>query len=220
MLQITSKNRPDLLEETLKLEIKALEQRLAEKDELISILKHYNEKFLEQAERLTNILEAQQPQGTKKRDDFLLRKAAKIISNFESRTNYEDEVIEKAANTLPPINSLGSFGPNSIPSTKTTNEIDFYRDVDSVETSAKSVNETELYSNNHPFQKTIDLIRKSDQKVPETNEPTVGENSILNESRGDQLDECINNSLNANTPPHEKTLADSKPIFFAKLKPS
>ena len=220
MLKITPENAPDLSEETLRLEIKTLKQRLAEKDEFIGVLKDYNKKFIEQAERLANIIEAQHQQETKERDDFLLKKAAKIIAAFEAQPNYEDETIEKIASTVFPTDSLGSFEPHSIPSTNTTNEINFYRNVDKADTSSKYGSDAKLHSIDHPFQKTIDLIKTSDQKLPDADEPAVGEKDILNESRGDELDESINNTLNINTPPLQQRSDDSRPSFLMKRKPS
>ena len=51
------KNEPNVNIEELLYKIKILEERLVQKDELITILKEYNERFISHSEKLAGILD-------------------------------------------------------------------------------------------------------------------------------------------------------------------
>ena len=83
----------ELSREKLLDKIKILEDRLLQKEELIEILKEYNQKFIRQSEKLTSILEKQQQNGLNEREQFLLKKVEQVISKNSSRTDYEESAI-------------------------------------------------------------------------------------------------------------------------------
>ena len=83
------KNEPNVNIEELLYKIKILEERLVQKDELITILKEYNERFINHSEKLASILDKQQGNGLSERDQFLLKKAAQIFSKSDPENNYE-----------------------------------------------------------------------------------------------------------------------------------
>ena len=86
-------NEAELSREKLLDKIKILEDKLLQKEELIGILKEYNQKFIRQSEKLTIILEKQQQNGLNEREQFLLKKVEQIISKNSSRTDYEESAI-------------------------------------------------------------------------------------------------------------------------------
>ena len=57
------KNEPNVNIEELLYKIKMLEERLVQKDELITILKEYNERFINHSEKLARVLDQQQGNG-------------------------------------------------------------------------------------------------------------------------------------------------------------
>ena len=77
-------NEAELSREKLLDKIKILEDRLLQKEELIGILKEYNQKFIRQSEKLTSILEKQQQNGLNEREQFLLKKVEQVISQNSS----------------------------------------------------------------------------------------------------------------------------------------
>ena len=76
----------ELSREKLLDKIKILEDRLLQKEELIEILKEYNQKFIRQSEKLTSILEKQQQNGLNEREQFLLKKVEQVISKVPGLT--------------------------------------------------------------------------------------------------------------------------------------
>tara|TARA_Y100000588_G_scaffold388999_1_gene490614 strand:+ start:2162 stop:2818 length:657 start_codon:yes stop_codon:yes gene_type:complete len=217
MKKIPSEPELELLVSKLKLEIKSLEDRLIDKDKLIDSLRYDSSKLINQIERLTSIMEHQHRQGVSSRDTFLLKKAAHIISNFESRTDYEENTIENISKSRNVNQKLASFDPASTNSP--SNEIDFYRNVDAYNFTSKQTVESQKTEDKNPFQKTIDRIRVSDQKPHDSERSRPPTNSILTDSRGDQLDEFINRNIGANPDSTRQSISNGNKQVRKKKKP-
>ena len=207
----------DILISKLKLEIKSLEDRLIDKDKIIDSLRYQSSKFIDQIERLTSLVEHRQ--GVSTRDAFLLKKAAHIISNFESRTNFEENTIDNIKKSSNVTQKLTSFDPSSKNADSAANEIDFYRNVDTFNFGSKQTIKSQKTGDQNPFQKTIDRIRVSAQKPNDAGRSRPQSNSILTDSRGDQLDEFINKNLDANPDSSQQSISKEKKQARVKKKP-
>ena len=110
------KNEPNVNIEELLYKIKMLEERLVQKDELITILKEYNERFINHSEKLASVLDKQQGNGLSERDQFLLKKAAQIFSKSNPENNYEEHTINRIKHSVSKEDTLSSFSvaPGSI----------------------------------------------------------------------------------------------------------
>ena len=102
-------NEAELSREKLLDKIKILEDRLLQKEELIGILKEYNQKFIRQSEKLTIILEKQQQNGLNEREQFLLKRVEQIISKNSSRTDYDRAQLTILRGLLQDIKSSALF---------------------------------------------------------------------------------------------------------------
>ena len=190
-------NEAELSREKLLDKIKILEDRLLQKEELIAILKAYNQKFISQSEKLTSILEKQQQNGLNEREQFLLKKFEQIISKNSSRTDYEESAISDIKRAVTGHDTLSSFSPIGDPITSAAKEIEFYRNLYNVEDTHDDKVHSQSSSTTNPFQKTIERIKTSEPYVNDQDQLHSSPINLMTESRGDELDESINKTISS-----------------------
>ena len=127
MSDFTFIDKPNVNIEELLYKIKILEERLVQKDELITILKEYNERFISHSEKLAGILDKQQGNGLSERDQFLLKKAAQIFSKIDPVNNYEEHTINRIKHSVSKEDALTSFSVASDTISSASREIEFYQ---------------------------------------------------------------------------------------------
>ena len=199
MSDLEKENEAELSREKLIDKIKILEDKLLQKEELIGILKEYNQKFIRQSEKLTIILEKQQQNGLNEREQFLLKKVEQIISKSSSRTDYEESAINDIKRSVTGHEILSSFSATGDPITSAAKEIEFYRDLYNVEdTPDHKVNSTSSNTTN-PFQKTIERIKTSEPHENYKAQLQSPPRNLMTESRGDELYESINKTMNSHS---------------------
>ena len=192
-------NEAELSREKLLDKIKILEDRLLLKEELIGILKEYNQKFIRQSEKLTIILEKQQQNGLNEREQFLLKRVEQIISKNSSRTDYDESAINDIKGSVTGHKILSSFSATGDPITSAAKEIEFYRDLYNVEdTQGNKVNSKSSNTTN-PFQKTIERIKTSEPHDNDQVQLQSPPRNLVTESRGDELYESINKTMNSHS---------------------
>ena len=192
-------NEAEFSREKLLDKIKILEDRLLQKEELIGILKEYNQKFIRQSEKLTTILEKQQQSRLNEREQFLLKKVEQLISKNSSWTDYEKSAISDIERSVAGHEVLSSFLATGDPITSAAKEIEFYRDLYIVEdTQDKKVNSKSSNTSN-PFQKTIERIKTSELSENDQGQLQSPPRNLMTESRGDELDESINKTMNSHS---------------------
>jgi len=177
--------------------IKILEDRLLQKEELIAILKEYNQKFISQSEKLTNVLEKQQQNGLNEREQFLLKRFEQIISKNISRTDYEESEIGDIKRSVTGHETLSSFSAIGDPITSAAKEIEFYRNLYDVEDTHDEKVHSKSSSTTNPFQKTIERIKTSETYVNDQGQRQSAQKNLMTESRGDELDESINKTISS-----------------------
>ena len=190
-------NEAELSKEKLLDKIKILEDRLLQKEELIAILKEYNQKFISQSEKLTSILEKQQQNGLNEREQFLLKKFEQIISKNSSRTDYEESAISDIKRSVTGHETLSSFSAVGDPITSAAKEIEFYRNWYNVEDTHEDKVHSKSSSTTNPFQKTIERIKTSEPYVNDQDQLHSSPINLMTESRGDELDESINKTISS-----------------------
>lgn len=190
-------NEAELSREKLLDKIKILEDRLLQKEELIAILKEYNQKFISQSEKLTSILEKQQQNGLNEREQFLLKKFEQVISKNNSRTDYEESEISDIKRSVTRREPLSSFSAIGDPITSAAKEIEFYRNLYNVEDTHDDKVYSKSSSNTNPFQKTIERIKTSGTYVNDQGQFQSPQKNLMTESRGDELDESINKTMSS-----------------------
>jgi len=190
-------NEAELSREKLLDKIKILEDRLLQKEELIAILKEYNQKFISQSEKLTSILEKQQQNGLNEREQVLLKKFEQIISKNISRTDYEESEIRDIKRSVPGHETLSSFSAIGDPITSAAKEIEFYRNLYNVEDTHDDKGHSKSSSNTNPFQKTIERIKTSETYVNDQGQLQSAQKNLMTKSRGDELDESINKTISS-----------------------
>ena len=188
-------NEAELSREKLLDKIKILEDRLLQKEELIVILKKYNQKFISQSEKLTSILEKQQQNGLNEREQFLLEKFEQIISKNSSRTGYEESAISDIKRSVTGHETLSSFSASGDPITSDAKEIEFYRNLYNVEDTHGDKVHSKSSSTTNPFQKTIGRIKTSEAYLKDQGQLQSPKKNLITESRGDALDESINKTM-------------------------
>ena len=189
----------ELSREKLLDKIKILEDKLLQKEELIGILKEYNQKFIRQSEKLTIILEKQQQSRLNEREQFLLKKVEQLISKNSSWTDYEKSAISDIERSVAGHEVLSSFLATGDPITSAAKEIEFYRDLYIVEdTQDKKVNSKSSNTSN-PFQKTIERIKTSEPPEKDQGQLQTPPINLMTDSRGDELDESINKTMNSHS---------------------
>ena len=192
-------NEAEFSREKLLDKIKILEDRLLQKEELIGILKEYNQKFIRQSEKLTIILEKQQQSRLNEREQFLLKKVEQLISKNSSWTDYEKSAISDIERSVAGHEVLSSFLATGDPITSAAKEIEFYRDLYIVEdTQDKKVNSKSSNTSN-PFQKTIERIKTSEPPEKDQGQLQTPPINLMTDSRGDELDESINKTMNSHS---------------------
>ena len=192
-------NEAEFSREKLLDKIKILEDRLLQKEELIGILKEYNQKFIRQSEKLTIILEKQQQSRLNEREQFLLKKVEQLISKNSSWTDYEKSAISNIERSVAGHEVLSSFLATGDPITSAAKEIEFYRDLYIVEdTQDKKVNSKSSNTSN-PFQKTIERIKTSEPPEKDQGQLQTPPINLMTDSRGDELDESINKTMNSHS---------------------
>ena len=192
-------NEAEFSREKLLDKIKILEDRLLQKEELIGILKEYNQKFIRQSEKLTIILEKQQQSRLNEREQFLLKKVEQLISKNSSWTDYEKSAISGIERSVAGHEVLSSFLATGDPITSAAKEIEFYRDLYIVEdTQDKKVNSKSSNTSN-PFQKTIERIKTSEPPEKDQGQLQTPPINLMTDSRGDELDESINKTMNSHS---------------------
>ena len=192
-------NEAEFSREKLLDKIKILEDRLLQKEELIGILKEYNQKFIRQSEKLTTILEKQQQSRLNEREQFLLKKVEQLISKNSSWTDYEKSAISDIERSVAGHEVLSSFLATGDPITSAAKEIEFYRDLYIVEdTQDKKVNSKSSNTSN-PFQKTIERIKTSEPPEKDQGQLQTPPINLMTDSRGDELDESINKTMNSHS---------------------
>ena len=190
-------NEAELSREKLLDKIKILEDRLLQKEELIAILKEYNQKFISQSEKLTNVLEKQQQNGLNEREQFLLKRFEQIISKNISRTDYEESEIGDIKRSVTGHETLSSFSAIGDPITSAAKEIEFYRNLYDVEDTHDEKVHSKSSSTTNPFQKTIERIKTSETYVNDQGQRQSAQKNLMTESRGDELDESINKTISS-----------------------
>jgi len=190
-------NEAELSREKLLDKIKILEDRLLQKEELIAILKEYNQKFISQSEKLTSILEKQQQNGLNEREQFLLKRFEQIISKNISRTDYEESEIGDIKRSVTGHETLSSFSAIGDPITSAAKEIEFYRNLYNVEDTHDDKVHSKSSSTTNPFQKTIERIKTSETYVNDQGQRQSAQKNLMTESRGDELDESINKTISS-----------------------
>ena len=204
------KNEPNVNIEELLYKIKILEERLVQKDELITILKEYNERFINHSEKLASVLDKQQGNGLSERDQFLLKKAAQIFSKSNPENNYEEHTINRIKHSVSKEDTLSSFSVASDSISSASREIEFYQSsYDSENIQDDGISDPSLRTKN-PFQKTIDRIKTSEPKTLDDVQPLHTPINPMTESRGDELDDSINKTLNSQN--------SAKPIGRIKIR--
>ena len=192
-------NEAEFSREKLLDKIKILEDRLLQKEELIGILKEYNQKFIRQSEKLTIILEKQQQSRLNETEQFLLKKVEQLISKNSSWTDYEKSAISDIERSVAGHEVLSSFLATGDPITSAAKEIEFYRDLYIVEdTQDKKVNSKSSNTSN-PFQKTIERIKTSEPPEKDQGQLQTPPINLMTDSRGDELDESINKTMNSHS---------------------
>ena len=192
-------NESDLSREKLLDKIKMLEDRLLQKEELIGILKEYNQKFISQSEKLTNILEKQQQNGLNEREQFLLKKVEQVIPKNSSGTDYEESAISNIKRSVTGHKILSSFSATGDPITSAAKEIEFYRDFYNVEDKQDGKVNSKSSNSTNPFQKTIERIKTSELPENDQGQLQSPPRNLMTESRGDELDESINKLTNSHS---------------------
>ena len=199
MSDLEKENKADLSREKLLDKIKILEDKLLQKEELIGILKEYNQKFIRQSEKLTIILEKQQQNGLNEREQFLLKKVEQIISKSSSRTDYEDSAINDIKRSVTGHEILSSFSATGDPITSAAKEIEFYRDLYNVEDTPDNKVNSKSSNTTNPFQKTIERIKTSEPHENDQGQLQSPPRNLMTESRGDELYESINKTMNSHS---------------------
>ena len=189
----------ELSREKLLDKIKILEDKLLQKEELIGILKEYNQKFIRQSEKLTIILEKQQQNGLNEREQFLLKKVEQIISKSSSRTDYEESTINDIKRSVTGHEILSSFSATGDPITSAAKEIEFYRDLYNVEDTPDNKVNSKSSNTTNPFQKTIERIKTSEPHENDQGQLQSPPRNLMTESRGDELYESINKTMNSHS---------------------
>ena len=192
-------NEAELSREKLLDKIKILEDKLLQKEELIGILKEYNQKFIRQSEKLTIILEKQQQNGLNEREQFLLKKVEQIISKSSSRTDYEESAINDIKRSVTGHETLSSFSATGDPRTSAAKEIEFYRDLYNVEDTSDNKVNSKSSNTTNPFQKTIERIKTSEPHENDQGQLQSPPRNLMTESRGDELYESINKTMNSHS---------------------
>ena len=192
-------NESDLSREKLLDKIKILEDRLLQKEELIGILKEYNQKFISQSEKLTSILEKQQQNGLNEREQFLLKKVEQVIPKNSSGTDYEESAISNIKRSVTGHKILGSFSATGDPITSAAKEIEFYRDFYNVEDKQDGKVNSKSSNTTNPFQKTIERIKTSEPHDNDQVQLQSPPRNLMTESRGDELYESINKTMNSHS---------------------
>ena len=185
--------------EELLYKIKILEERLVQKEELIKLLKEYNERFINHSEKLTSVLDKQQSRGLSERDQFLLKKVAGISSTINPENNYEEDTINKIKHYVSKEDTLSSFSAAADSISSASREIEFYRSsyaFDGENIQDDGISAPTLRTIN-PFQKTIDRIKTSEPKNLDDAQTLHSPINAMTESRGDELDDSINKTLNS-----------------------
>ena len=190
-------NEAELSREKLLDKIKILEDRLLQKEELIAILKEYNQKFISQSEKLTSILEKQQQNGLNEREQFLLKKFEQINFKNSSRTDYEESAISDIKRSVTGHETLSSFSAIGDPITSAAKEIEFYRNLYNVEDTHNDKVHLKSSSTTNPFQKTIERIKTSKAYVNDQGQLQSPSKNLMTESRVDELDESINKTMSS-----------------------
>ena len=199
MSDLEKEHEAELSREKLLDKIKILEDKLLQKEELIGILKEYNQKFIRQSEKLTIILEKQQQNGLNEREQFLLKKVEQIISKNSSRTDYEESAINDIKRSLTGHEILSSFSATGDPITSATKEIEFYRDLYNVEDTPDNSLNSKSSNTTNPFQKTIERIKTSEPHENDEGQLQSPPRNLMTESRGDELYESINKTMNSHS---------------------
>ena len=199
MSVLEKENEAELSREKLLDKIKILEDKLLQKEELIGILKEYNQKFIRQSEKLTIILEKQQQNGLNEREQFLLKKVEQIISKSSSRTDYEESAINDIERSVTGHETLSSFSATGDPRTSAAKEIEFYRDLYNVEDTSDNKVNSKSSNTTNPFQKTIERIKTLELSENDPGQLQSPPRNLMTESRGDELDESINKTMNSHS---------------------
>ena len=199
MSELEKENEAELSREKLLDKIKILEDKLLQKEELIGILKEYNQKFIRQSEKLTIILEKQQQNGLNEREQFLLKKVEQIISKSSSRTDYEESAINDIKRSVTGHEILSSFSATGDPITSAAKEIEFYRDLYNVEDTPDNKVNSKSSNTTNPFQKTIERIKTSEPHENDEGQLQSPPRNLMTESRGDELYESINKTMNSHS---------------------
>ncbi len=199
MSDLEKENEAELSREKLLDKIKILEDKLLQKEELIGILKEYNQKFIRQSEKLTIILEKQQQNGLNEREQFLLKKVEQIISKSSSRTDYEESAINDIKRSVTGHEILSSFSATGDPITSAAKEIEFYRDLYNVEDTPDNKVNSKSSNTTNPFQKTIERIKTSEPHENDQGQLQSPPRNLMTESRGDELYESINKTMNSHS---------------------
>ena len=199
MSDLEKENEAELSREKLLDKIKILEDKLLQKEELIGILKEYNQKFIRQSEKLTIILEKQQQNGLNEREQFLLKKVEQIISKNSSRTDYEESAINDIKRSVTGHEILSSFSATGDPITSAAKEIEFYRDLYNVEDTPDHKVNSKSSNTTNPFQKTIERIKTSEPHENYKSQLQSPPRNLMTESRGDELYESINKTMNSHS---------------------
>ena len=199
MSDLEKENEAELSREKLLDKIKILEDKLLQKEELIGVLKEYNQKFIRQSEKLTIILEKQQQNGLNEREQFLLKKVEQIISKNSSRTDYEESAINDIKRSVTGHEILSSFSATGDPITSAAKEIEFYRDLYNVEDTPDNKVNSKSSNTTNPFQKTIERIKTSEPHENDQGQLQSPPRNLMTESRGDELYESINKTMNSHS---------------------
>ena len=199
MSNLAKENKAELTREQLTDKIKILEERLLQKEELIAILKEYNQKFVSQSEKLTSIIEKQQRNGLNEREQFLLKKAEQILSKNSLRTDYEESAISEIKRSVAGHEALSSFSVIEDPITSAAKEIEFYRNWYNVEDTHEDKVHSKSSRTTNPFQKTIERIKTSEPSVADKDQLQSPQINLMTESRGDALDESINKTITSHS---------------------
>ena len=192
-------NEAELSREKLLDKIRILEDRLLQKEELIGILKEYNQNFIRQSEKLTSILEKQQQNGLNEREQFLLKKVEQVIIKNSSGTDYEESAISDTKRSVAGHKILSSFSASGDPITSAAKEIEFYRDFYYVENMQDDKVSSKSSNTTNPFQKTIERIKTSELSENGRGQLQSSPRNLMTESRGDELDESINKTMNSHS---------------------
>ena len=199
MSDLEKENEAELSREKLLDKIKILEDRLLQKEELIEILKDYNQKFIRQSEKLTSILEKQQQNGLNEREQFLLKKVEQVIPKNSSGTDYEESAIGNIKRSVTGHKTLSSFPATGDPITSAAKEIEFYRDFYNVEDEQDGEVNSKSSNTSNPFQKTIERIKTSEPPEKDQGQLQTPPINLMTDSRGDELDESINKTMNSHS---------------------